>query len=76
MTARATLAMDPNAIETEGSWEARIGAVEVLFGAGREFLTPFEAGGPIRRGALEGDLVVRAGGDPLWGSRDAVVTAY
>ncbi len=31
-----------------------------------EFRTPFEAVGEIRDGVLEGDLVVRAGGDPLY----------
>ena len=40
-------------------------AALVLLGSGMEFLTPFEAGGPIVDGVLRGDLVVRAAGDPL-----------
>lgn len=41
-------------------------AALVLLGPGWSFLTDFEALGPIARGVLEGDLVVRAGGDPLY----------
>lgn len=39
-----------------------------LAGLGPEgaFVTPFEAVGEVRDGVLEGDLVVRAGGDPLY----------
>jgi len=36
-----------------------------LLGAAADFETKFEAGGPLRDGVLRGDLVVRAGGDPL-----------
>lgn len=40
-------------------------AALVLFGPDMAFETGFEAGGPIRGGELQGDLIVRAGGDPL-----------
>ncbi len=40
-------------------------AALVLLGPAMEFVTPFEAGGPVEEGTLHGDLVVRAGGDPL-----------
>ncbi len=48
----------------------------VLLGPGAQFKTPFEAEGVVRAGRLEGDLVVRADGDPLFvhgsnGSLDA-----
>ncbi len=45
-------------------------AALVLFGPGTEFMTPFEALGPIRGGTLEGDLVARASGDPIAGVDD------
>ena len=41
-------------------------AALVLLGADATLETRFEAGGAVRHGALEGDLVVRAGGDPLF----------
>ena len=40
-------------------------AALVLLGRGATWVTPVEAVGAIRDGTLEGDLVVRAGGDPL-----------
>ncbi len=40
-------------------------AALVLLGPHMEFLTPFEAGGPIEDGVLRGDLIVRAAGDPI-----------
>jgi len=40
-------------------------AALVLLGTNTEFLTPFEGTGPIEAGTLQGDLVVRAAGDPL-----------
>jgi D-alanyl-D-alanine carboxypeptidase/D-alanyl-D-alanine-endopeptidase (penicillin-binding protein 4) len=41
-------------------------AALVLLGADWGFETAFEARGPIVDGVLQGDLVVRAGGDPLY----------
>lgn len=41
-------------------------AALTLLGPDWEFQTRFEASGPIEGGVLEGDLVVRAGGDPLF----------
>jgi len=41
-------------------------AALVLLGPGWSFDTRFEAGGPLEDGVLRGDLVVRAGGDPLY----------
>jgi D-alanyl-D-alanine carboxypeptidase/D-alanyl-D-alanine-endopeptidase (penicillin-binding protein 4) len=41
-------------------------AALVLLGPGWHFETPFEAGGPLVDGVLEGDLIVRAAGDPLY----------
>lgn len=38
----------------------------VLLGPDAHFETPFEAAGPIAEGVLRGDLVARAGGDPLY----------
>ena len=40
-------------------------AALVLLGSSMEFVTPFEAAGPVVDGVLRGDLVVRASGDPL-----------
>jgi D-alanyl-D-alanine carboxypeptidase/D-alanyl-D-alanine-endopeptidase (penicillin-binding protein 4) len=40
-------------------------AALVLLGADAEFVTPFDAVGELRGGVLDGDLVVRASGDPL-----------
>ena len=40
-------------------------AALTLLGPGWSFETPFEAAGPLEGGVLDGDLVVRAGGDPL-----------
>ena len=40
-------------------------AALVLLGPQFEFVTRFEAGGAVERGVLAGDLIVRAGGDPL-----------
>src|SRR6185436_5444871 len=40
-------------------------AALVLLGPDMEFLTRVEAGGPLEDGVLHGDLIVRAGGDPL-----------
>jgi len=40
-------------------------AALVLFGPDVEFVTPFEASGPVEGGVLRGDLVVHAAGDPL-----------
>lgn len=42
-------------------------AALVLLGPEATFTTTFEAAGPISGGELRGDLVVRAGGDPLIG---------
>jgi D-alanyl-D-alanine carboxypeptidase/D-alanyl-D-alanine-endopeptidase (penicillin-binding protein 4) len=42
-----------------------------LFGIGGHFETCFEAGGPIEDGVLNGDLIVRAGGDPLFTPEEA-----
>ncbi len=44
---------------------ATTAAALVLLGARAEFRTPLEAAGPLDSGVLRGDLVVRAGGDPL-----------
>ena len=44
-------------------------AALVLLGPGWSFDTRFEAAGPIEKGTLRGDLVVRAGGDPLYDPR-------
>lgn len=41
-------------------------AALVTLGGNWNFTTAFEAGGPIERGVLNGDLIVRAGGDPLF----------
>lgn len=41
-------------------------AALVHLGADGEFRTPVEARGEIRDGVLHGDLIVRAGGDPLY----------
>lgn len=41
-------------------------AALVLLGAEWEFETRVDAGGELREGILEGDLIVRAGGDPLY----------
>ena len=41
-------------------------AALLLLGADGEFVTPVEANGPIASGVLAGDLVLRAGGDPLY----------
>ncbi|MDP6538556.1 MAG: D-alanyl-D-alanine carboxypeptidase/D-alanyl-D-alanine-endopeptidase [Planctomycetota bacterium] len=41
-------------------------AALVLLGAEATFDTRFESSAPIRAGVLEGDLVLRAGGDPLF----------
>ncbi len=41
-------------------------AALVLLGPKWEFVTPMEALGPIVEGRLEGDLVLRAAGDPLY----------
>jgi D-alanyl-D-alanine carboxypeptidase/D-alanyl-D-alanine-endopeptidase (penicillin-binding protein 4) len=41
-------------------------AALVLMGVDAELETRFEAGGPIVNGVLEGDLIVRAGADPLY----------
>jgi len=38
----------------------------VLLGPDARFETPFEARGEVRAGVLHGDLVARAGGDPLY----------
>jgi D-alanyl-D-alanine carboxypeptidase/D-alanyl-D-alanine-endopeptidase (penicillin-binding protein 4) len=46
-------------------------AALVLLGPSWHFDTAFEAGGPLRDGVLEGDLVVRAAGDPLYDPRAA-----
>jgi len=40
-------------------------AALVLFGSDWHFETRIEAAGPVRDGVLHGDLIVRAGGDPL-----------
>ncbi len=40
-------------------------AALVLIGPGMEFVTPFEARGELKGGVLQGDLLVRASGDPL-----------
>jgi D-alanyl-D-alanine carboxypeptidase/D-alanyl-D-alanine-endopeptidase (penicillin-binding protein 4) len=40
-------------------------AALVLLGSEARFVTPIEASGPIQDGVLAGDLVLRAGGDPL-----------
>lgn len=37
----------------------------ILAGSDAQFETRFEAGGPIRGGVLQGDLIVRAGADPF-----------
>lgn len=44
-------------------------AALALLGPSWEFQTQFEASGPIVGGVLDGDLVVRAGGDPLFDGR-------
>ncbi len=44
---------------------ATTAAALVLLGAQAEFRTFVEAAGPLEGGVLRGDLVVRAGGDPL-----------
>lgn len=41
-------------------------AALVLFGADGKFETVFESSAPIEAGVLRGDLVVHAGGDPLY----------
>ena len=41
-------------------------AALVLLGKDAEFVTPVEALGELERGVLNGDLVARAGGDPLF----------
>jgi D-alanyl-D-alanine carboxypeptidase/D-alanyl-D-alanine-endopeptidase (penicillin-binding protein 4) len=41
-------------------------AALVLLGAEARWVTPFESGAPLVDGALGGDLVVRAAGDPLF----------
>jgi serine-type D-Ala-D-Ala carboxypeptidase/endopeptidase (penicillin-binding protein 4) len=41
-------------------------AALVTLGGDWQFTTAFEAGGPIEHGVLKGDLIVRAGGDPLY----------
>ena len=41
-------------------------AALVLLGPTWELITPFEAAGPFRGSVLDGDLVVRAAGDPLY----------
>jgi len=41
-------------------------AALVLMGVDSELVTRFEAAGPIVNGVLEGDLVARAGADPLY----------
>jgi len=40
-------------------------AAVVLLGPEWEFVSPFEASGPVVDGVLQGDLIVRAAGDPL-----------
>ncbi|MCA8980396.1 MAG: D-alanyl-D-alanine carboxypeptidase/D-alanyl-D-alanine-endopeptidase [Planctomycetes bacterium] len=41
-------------------------AALVTLGGSWNFETRFEAGGPVENGVLRGDLIVRAGGDPLY----------
>ncbi len=41
-------------------------AALVLLGANQEFLTPFESDAPLVDERLQGDLVARASGDPVW----------
>lgn len=43
-----------------------VAANATLLGPDAHFETRFDAAGAVRGGALEGDLVVRAGGDPLY----------
>lgn len=51
-------------------------AALVLLGPDWAFETGFDAAGPLRAGTLEGDLVVRAAGDPLYaGDRPDGVSA-
>jgi len=45
---------------------ATTAAALVLLGGDWQFTTHFDATGPIENGTLRGDLVVRAGGDPLF----------
>lgn len=40
-------------------------AAVVLLGPEWEFVSPFEASGPVVDGVLQGDLIVRAAGDPV-----------
>jgi D-alanyl-D-alanine carboxypeptidase/D-alanyl-D-alanine-endopeptidase (penicillin-binding protein 4) len=42
----------------------------LALGPEHQFRTPVEALGPLRDGTLEGDLLVRAGGDPLYARGD------
>jgi len=51
-------------------------AALVLLGPSWHFDTVFEAGGPVRDGVLQGDLVVRAAGDPLYDSRAEGAVAH
>lgn len=53
-------------------------AALVLFGADGRFETVFESAAPIENGVLAGDLVVHAGGDPLYDreSRGDVTRAF
>ena len=45
---------------------ATTAAALALLGPGWSFSTDFEGSGPLEGGRPRGDLVVRAGGDPLW----------
>lgn len=49
---------------------ATTAAALTLLGRDGTLVTPFEAAGEIREGRLDGDLVVRAAGDPLFDEHD------
>ncbi|MSR61882.1 MAG: D-alanyl-D-alanine carboxypeptidase/D-alanyl-D-alanine-endopeptidase [Planctomycetes bacterium] len=44
-------------------------AALILLGREAQWVTPCEASAPLRDGALAGDLVLHAAGDPLWDAR-------
>ena len=47
-----------------------VASAAILAGPDAQFETHFEAGGPIRGGVLQGDLIVRAGADPMFDPDD------
>jgi D-alanyl-D-alanine carboxypeptidase/D-alanyl-D-alanine-endopeptidase (penicillin-binding protein 4) len=72
-TGRVALAIDDGRAlrPASGMKLVTTAAALVLLGSDWHFETGFDGTGPIRDGVLQGDLVVRAGGDPLYAGRDS-----